>query len=113
MPERCPKGTRRNKKTGLCESSEKDAPVVITKTLPHVGLVNKTNINTMNVCKKIQTKKVHVQIFLKSSKNSWKMNVENENKKRKTHSQIPLPSTFHVALFLIMKQIIKMYHIWL
>lgn len=44
MPERCPKGTRRNKKTGLCESSQKDAPVVITKTLPHVGLVNKTNI---------------------------------------------------------------------
>ena len=33
MP-RCPKGSRRNKKTGLCESNQTVAPMKITNTLP-------------------------------------------------------------------------------
>ncbi len=44
MPERCPKGTRKNKKTGLCEPSQKAAPVVTTKTLPQAGLINESII---------------------------------------------------------------------
>lgn len=44
MP-RCPKGSRRNNKTGLCESNKKGAPVAITNTLPAAAaVVTNTNI---------------------------------------------------------------------
>jgi len=58
MP-RCPKGTRRNKKTGLCESSQKAAPVMITNTLPAAAAV----VTNTNISQKIQSIRSEIELL--------------------------------------------------